>query len=114
FVRQTEGTRDVVSGDAELDRELVPRVDHDGTSFMRPSYAPTSRLVITERRPGGVREVSIRCRGIVSASEAASRTPPAVLPRTVLRCGGAASRGVRRAIGPGDSSRERKAAPCRI
>jgi hypothetical protein len=28
FVRQTDGTRDVVSGNAELDLEMVPGVQH--------------------------------------------------------------------------------------
>jgi len=28
FVRQTDGTRNIVSGDAELDFEVMPGVDH--------------------------------------------------------------------------------------
>jgi hypothetical protein len=31
FIRQTDGVRDVVSGDAELDLKLVPRIDHPGS-----------------------------------------------------------------------------------
>jgi hypothetical protein len=34
FVRQTDGARDIVSGDAELDAEMMPRVEH-----VRPTLA---------------------------------------------------------------------------
>ena len=32
FVRQTDGARDVVSGDAEFDEEPVPRIQHESLS----------------------------------------------------------------------------------
>jgi hypothetical protein len=32
FVRQTDGTGDVVSGDAELDQQVMSGLEHPGTS----------------------------------------------------------------------------------
>jgi hypothetical protein len=56
FVRQTDGVRDVVSGDAELDLKPVPRIDHWRSVSVRGSmelgpYLNAHAFLRVERPP---------------------------------------------------------------